>query len=226
MQCVQIHTMLDDYLDDSLSALHRESIDRHLEGCQPCRQQVLFAQVVQHQLSAMPYPAPSAGFELRALQKIGVAPSKYRLRYVFAAGFTSALAASVALWLVFAPGPVPGPTSSRGVADVELVTDQTQQINLVFNSPAEIDNATLRLELPRNIELVGYPTQQRLEWQTSLRKGTNRLQLPLIARGRTDGPILASIISNGKKKTFNLNVVTKALPFTATSQLMLPVVLT
>lgn len=211
MQCTQIQNLLDEYLDGTLNPLQQTAFEQHVADCTACRQHVVFAQALQRRLADLPYPSPSAGFETHVLEGMPAVTRTLRSRkYGFAAGFTTAIAASLGLWLVFMPPMGIDNSKTQNTIDIELVAGQTQQISLVFNSPIAIENATLRLELPRNVELAGYRTQPQLEWQTSLRKGTNRLVLPLIAHGQADKPLLASITSKGKTRTFFVKVSTRA----------------
>lgn len=207
MQCIQIQDLLDEYLDGALSPLQKVAFEYHVSECNGCRQHVAFAQQLQRQLVDMPYPSPSDDFESRILQSMPASTISSRQRnYGFAAGFSTALAAGLGLWLVLTPPIAINDSGNKGVISIELVAEQTQPVNLVFNSPVDIENATLRLELPANIELAGFPARQKLEWQTSLHKGSNRLVLPLISHGTTDKPLLASISSKGKTRTFMVKV--------------------
>lgn len=218
MQCTQLPDLLDDYLDGVLSPLQQTALEQHLGDCSACQQQVLFAKQLQSRLASMPYPAPSGEFVTRVLQTIAAPQKKpYLQRYGFAAGFITAAVASVGLWLALISHPGVDNTPGVDLYSVELVAEQTQQVSLVFNSPVDIDNAALKLELPSNIELAGHSTKRQLEWQTSLRKGTNRLILPLIAHGKTNGPLQASITSGGKTKTFYLKCKTLFSPLTQKS---------
>ncbi len=210
MQCTQIQELLDEYLDGKSTPLQKIAFEHHVSDCNVCRQHVLFAQQLQRRLVELPYPPASKDFESRVLHKLPARVRQPRIqRYGFVAGFSTALAASLGLWLVLMPPSGMNNSGIKGVINLELVAEQTQPVNLVFNSPVDIENATLRLELPANIELAGYRTKQQLEWQTSLRKGSNRLVLPLIAHGKTDRPLLASITSKGKTRTFMVNVTTR-----------------
>ncbi len=205
MLCTQLPELLDDYLDDTLPSLQHTALEQHLTGCSACRQQVLFAKQLQNRLANMPVPIPREEFVTQVLQIVAV-PQRAPLlqRYGFAAGFVTAVAASVGLWLALMPHPGVDSPQVVAINSVELVAEQTQQVSLVFNSPVDIDNAALQLELPGNVELVGHTAKRQLKWQTSLRKGTNRLTLSLIAHG-------------GKTKTFYLKCNTRFAPLTQQS---------
>lgn len=212
MQCLQARQMLDEYLDGDLPALQKEKLAQHFFACKSCNQQWLFAQSLQRQLQSMPYPPPYAGFAERVINAVTAPAQARRQRYGFAVGFASAIAATLVVWLVVASQYTAQTPAGDGVINIELAAEETKKIDLVFNSPLGIESATLRLELSDNIELAGYPAKRQLEWQTSLHKGTNRLTLPLIARGNKGGQIMASIASGGKKKIFYLKVVPKGSP--------------
>ena len=63
-----IHAILDDYLDEQLSAEHRADIDAHLAGCAECTAELETARKLRIVLSALPVSGPRPGFIESALQ--------------------------------------------------------------------------------------------------------------------------------------------------------------
>lgn len=211
MNCTQFNNMQHDFLDGNLSPIQQEAVTKHLNECDACRQQHVQLKAMLRHLRDIPAPAPRPGFEKRVLGFLQTKdkPATPKQTHWFAAGFGSALAAGLAMWLVFSPG-VMQPNNEVSEISIVLVPEQTKKVSLVFNSPHDITDATLTLQFSNEIELAGYPGKQQLQWQTALKKGTNRLNLPLIAKGKTGGQLLARITRDGKTKTFRVNINTGA----------------
>ncbi len=215
--CSQFKAYLDEYLDGTTSPLLTQTLEQHVSACEACRQLVVAAKTLQQQLREMPYPPPSQDFEARVLKKIHSDTAPLR-RYAIAA----VIVISLMTWFALSPPVGERLVANQDVMRIELSVEQIQHIDLVFHSPVDIEQATIRLELPRHIELAGQGDKQFLQWEIALRKGSNRLTLPLIAHGMSEGQLIASIGSSGKTKTFRVTVSTK-LPQSSTTS-VLPVV--
>ncbi len=211
MQCEHILTQLDDYLDGDLTAEDRSRIDQHLQSCSDCRAEYHFAEQTLLQCQNLPPVKPRPGYEHRMLQFLAQQPQKPRhgvpaFSTWFAAGFGSALAALLVVWFVafdFAD-----PTQdSMPIMTVELPAMQSTKVDLVFNSPRNIQKAAMTIELPDGAEVVGYPKQRTLEWQTALKQGSNRLSLPIVIKGKQGGTLFAKISHEGQTRTFKLKLV-------------------
>lgn len=204
MDCRYAQSLFDDLLDGSLTLPAREALQRHLVECTACRAAHEQARAVQRALRALPVEPPEPGFAARALRAARTAQpdGMRRPRYGFAAGFASALAASLAVWLVAAP---PQPPAAAGPS-ITVARDQTQTINLVVNVPQDMPDAILAVHLPEATELAGYPGERQLLWQTSLRRGENLLALPVIVRGATAGELVATVTHGDQQKIFRLQL--------------------
>lgn len=220
MNCTQVYNMQHDFLDGNLSPMQQEGVQQHLNECDACRQQVVQLKTLLQTLRDVPAPAPRPGFEQRIFSVIAedTKPAEAKHSHWFAAGFGSALAAGLALWLVFTPGSYQQP-SDVGVISIQLIPDQPKNVSLVFNSPQDIQDATLTLQFSNEIELAGFPGKHHLQWQTALKKGSNRLSLPLVAKGNNGGNLLATITRNGQTRTFRVNIKTAIAP---TSEIVNP----
>ena len=93
-----------------------------------------------------------------------------------------------------------------GLVTVQLVPNEMRQVSLIFNSPSEVAQATMTIELPSNVELAGYPGKRVLTWTTALQQGDNRMQLPLILRNQQTARVITRISRDGKDKTFYLDL--------------------
>jgi hypothetical protein len=104
--------------------------------------------------------------------------------------------------------PIRLPEETVSAITLHVIPQQVRKVDLVFNSPQHIQQATLRIELPVGVTLNGYAQRRVLQWQTELKQGSNRLSLPLIAKGNVGGTLTASISHEGKTRTFKVNIVT------------------
>lgn len=219
MNCKELQSRMDDYSDGLLDGAEVVAMQGHAAGCPACHRLLAQQDELMQSLRAMPVPPMRPGFTPQALRR--AAEPKQHHRRGFATGFSTALAAGVALWVtvsVIMPGsdPVqpqlaPPPQAQaepqqEGVAEVQLALHQESTVNLVFFSPKEVGEATLSIELPENVEVVGFPGERVIAWQTSLSEGQNILPLPLRANSLANSELLASIESGGTKKSFKLQI--------------------
>lgn len=205
MNCTQFERMLDDYLDGELSTIQLSHCQAHLNECEHCRHSYTQANKLINALKEIPVPAAKDGYEKRVLSFLdNKSKEKKQQHNWFIAGFGSAVAASFALWLVLAPVSVT--TNTETMTTVSLPVQQPQTVDLVFNLQNDLTDATLTIELPENVIIAGYENKRQLSWTTSLKKGTNRLALPLIAKNYFDGILVARLSKKGKTKSFSVHL--------------------
>ena len=208
MNCEQLREQLDGYADGLLSTEQVQAMQAHAVDCPDCQRLLAQQDELIQALRAMPVPPMRPGFAQQALKR--AVEQKQNHRRGFATGFSSALVAGVALWLVVGfimPGMMPGERSQpEGVAQVSLALYQESTVNLVFYSPKPVNDAKLSITLPENVELVGFPGERVIAWQTSLTEGKNILPLPLRANAAAKSQLLASIESGSSKKIFRLQI--------------------
>ncbi len=201
MNCTDINTHLDDFLDGGLNPQLRADFERHLAVCPDCARKLESMATMLEELSRLDVPPPSEGFERRVFTEVR---RQHRPvgRHYFAAGFVAAMAASLAIWFsVFVFGPQQPVGSPRAVT---VTMNQAQMVRLVFEAKEDIQQVSMSIDLPENVVLQGYPGQQRLSWQTSLKKGANVLALPVMAVGEGRGELVAHLSYGGKIKTFRV----------------------
>lgn len=206
MRCKQYQNMLDDYLDGTLSTIQADKLHQHLNTCDSCTDKFSQAETILKSLKTMPVPTARHGYEKRVLQFLEEKkPQKNQQRNWFMAGFGSALAATLAIWINFSPVATLTPELDD-ISTINLAVKQSQKVDLVFNLANDLSDATLTLDLPEKIQIVGYPGKQQLTWKTSFKKGANRLALPLIAAEQQNGILIASLSKNGKTKLFRIRL--------------------
>ena len=156
------------------------------------------------------YPAPEAdaGFYDRALVRAVHKGSKRQRNRWMLAGFGSAIAAGLAIWVITAMlmTTPQTPDAEPGIPGVTIAMEQEHTVRLVFASAEALDSATLTVSLPEGIELAGFPGQREITWQTSLREGKNLLPLTLIALTPAGGELLARLEHENRNRTFRLRV--------------------
>jgi len=201
MNCIDLQTQFDDYLDSELSLKEREAIELHISDCVSCQQSLQEIKAIHQALSSLPVPDASPDFEARVFAEV-------RKQYAghfgnrFITGFATALAASLALWFastVFSPqfdGDQP--------QIINVAMNQTRTVRLMFEAPADLDQVTLSVGLPENIEIEGYTGKRQLVWQTHLKKGENILELPVMAIADGQGEMVAKLTYGDRLKQFRI----------------------
>lgn len=205
MKCNDIKTVVDEYLDNQLSSKELTLIDEHIKTCESCKQMYVDARQIKQMLSDLPMQQPANDFEQRmfaAVNRQYPQPAQHH----FKAGFATAVAASLAIWFaasVFVPE-----KSEQTLDVVSIGLQESRDLKLVFTSVDDIQQASLQIELPDNIELLGYPGQKMLAWKTRLDKGQNVLTLPVQALGKVQGELVARVGYGDKQKTYRLQLKT------------------
>ena len=159
-------------------------------------------------LKKYPVPPAEAGFYDRALVRAVHKGSRQQRNRWMLAGFGSALAAGLAIWMittVLMTAPQL-PDAGPAIPGVSIALEQEHTVRLVFSSAEALDSATLTVSLPDGIELAGFPGQREITWETSLEEGKNLLPLTLIALTPAGGELLARLEHNDRNRTFRLRV--------------------
>ena len=208
MNCQQTQNMLDDYLDGNLSPIQLSHVESHLHECGECQHVYSQAQQLATRLKDMPIEPASADFEQRMTELLQPAAKEKSGSQHFMQGFASAIAASFLLWFVvtsFTP-------ESDTINSITVAAAKPQTIDLVFNMPADLADARLTIELPEQMEIIGHPGKQQLSWTTSLKKGSNRLALPIISKQAGSGTLVARLSTGNKNKVFRVRINANTSP--------------
>jgi hypothetical protein len=156
------------------------------------------------------YPMPQAaeGFYDQALVRATHEGSRRQRNRWLLTGFGSAIAATVAVWVVggmlFGSPDLPAPEVA--IPGVTITLEEPRTVNLMFASSTPLDSAILTVSLPDGIELDGFPGQREITWETSLNQGNNVLPLTLVALTPVGGEILARLEHDDRDRTFRLRV--------------------
>jgi hypothetical protein len=159
-------------------------------------------------LKDYPVPQAEAGFYDRALVRAVHRGSRRQRNRWLLAGFGSAVAAGLAIWVITATLMTAPqlPDAEPAIPGVTIAMEQERTVRLVFSSAEALDSATLTVSLPDGIELAGFPGQREITWETSLQEGRNLLPLTLIALTPAGGEVLARLEHKDRDRTFRLRV--------------------
>jgi len=163
---------------------------------------------VQALLKGYPMPEAATGFYDQALVRATHEGSRRQRNRWLMTGFGSAIAATIAVWVVSGVllSTPETPASDATIPGVSIALEQPRTVNLVFASATSLDSATLTVSLPDGIELDGFPGQSEITWETSLTEGRNLLPLTLVALNPAGGVLLARLEHEDRDRTFRLRV--------------------
>lgn len=207
MNCDQFHSGINPYLDDELEASSRVPFEAHRESCRDCDAALGKRRELRQQLRSMPVPPPEEGFLDSVAGQAIVETQRNESRFWLSAGIGGVVAASVIGWLVLTlPAGMPTPPASTDLETVSIALNTEKTFRLTFESERELRSARLTVELPDGTEIVGYEGRNSVRWSTDIQPGTNVLELPVIVRSGTGGPVLAKIEHQGKDKSFRFAI--------------------
>jgi anti-sigma factor RsiW len=205
MQCKQIDSVLDDYLDGLTGNDTQAALNEHLAECAACLSTVEAANALRARLEQLPVDVPSEDFFARALDQAQCQPqiAEAKKLRVFGGALAAAVVVSVsALLLLSSPTWSPATDTHQVTIAMETATP----VNVVFSTMEALQGARVSLQLPDGLELDGYSGRQMLAWTTDLHEGKNVLKLPLVAYGIPTDEIVATLEHGADTKTFRLKV--------------------
>ncbi len=205
IRCGNYRNAFEELLDGTIGTAMKDELECHMETCVDCRQRLAEERAIRRELACLPSPPMRAEFPVEIMARLRQTRTVQVSRWGFAAGFGSAVAAGLVLWFVVSLTTVPHQTAG-GMQTVALTLGQVEKINLVFDSPEEFGQTSFALVMPENAELEGYPGKHELTWTASLRKGKNRLVLPIRVLAPGDGEIVARISQSDDVKIFRLRL--------------------
>jgi hypothetical protein len=159
-------------------------------------------------LKDYPMPEATAGYFDQALVRATHEGSRRQRNRWLMAGFGSAVAAGLALWMIggfFLTTPEL-PEANPTIPGITMTLEEPRTINLVFASAEALNAATLTVRLPPGIEMSGFPGQREVTWETSLTAGKNLLPLKLIATSPQGGEVFATLRHDDRGRTFRLRI--------------------
>lgn len=220
MSCDLFSKQLEQYARGELAPAMEHALESHLAGCPSCSDRLEAERTFLAALRTQSVPAPSADFESRVLAvatgKQGRKSGAVWQHPLMGGAVAAVLALGVYIGLqepsqqVEQAVPVAASDVTETMPDVFAPEEQTVQ--LAFHSNNALDDVTLTLELPPNVELASFPGRHRLSWQVSLQQGDNVLSLPLKVLFPGDGQLVAHLDDGSRQKTFRAPIQAKSEP--------------
>jgi anti-sigma factor RsiW len=215
MNCTDFNQIFDDYLDQncdgSLSQAQMASAEAHLAACSSCAAAVKSAEELAIALRQMPVVGPAEDYERRVLSAARLNGTRSP-HSGFLRGFGSAVAAGLALWVVVAlyPAKLPNTRPLEELPELTIALSQQQDVKVAFRTTRALQGATITIQVPEDVALVGHPGQRELSWRANLVEGENLLRLPVLASRAMQGQLVARIEHGNKVKTLRINLKASA----------------
>lgn len=204
MKCEKTQSLLNDYIDETLSVLHAEVVNNHCHTCADCARQLESLRLQKEALKSLPVPPASDGFEKRvfatAAQDTRAAQNIHNNQGSFYKFATAAMISALVLWLGLFND------TKTGNDDLELVIvgEEIRIIKVAIDSEHALDAVNMRVELSDNLELKGFGNKKQIHWTTHLRQGVNVISLPIVGIAQGEGDITTRIQLNGKEKVMRI----------------------
>lgn len=212
MNCSEFRQDVDALAAGELSELSERSMREHASHCGPCAESLAAAVFVADQIKQDRSPEPDPEFETRVLGKaLGHHQQKQTNRWhtpLWGSAVAAALVIGIFVGGQWSQGPGQGSKLAEENAITPVANDEAQQklVRLAFTSKEAVENVTLTLELPPNMELAPFPGRHRVSWKVSLKPGDNLLALPVNILFPGEGSLVAHLGEGEKRKTFRTDI--------------------
>ncbi len=208
MGCHKTIKHLDDYFDGSLGQDLLNVVQNHVNKCPECHELFQEEKAFRLALFNMPAATPSREFSEIAFRNAAALHQK-KLRSRAWYSMAGTLAAGLMVWLTtMFSGPImPG---SGITADITLALNETQNIKVLFDSPRVLQDATLTLVIPKELDLVDYPDTRELSWTADLKQGPNMLTLPVRAIEAGNIVLVTRVAHDNQSSTQSFHLAVRA----------------
>lgn len=169
------------------------------------------SEILRRALERLPAPEPRPGFVDRALARAsgaaGRTPPRSRLAHLFSRWetWTGALlgGAVATLVTVMLLRPVEPPTRGTGIT---LALNEMRDIDVLIDSERALEDATIRIIATGSVALDGFENEREIDWRAHLAQGSNMLSLPVVARSKGAGQLVAVIEHGGRSRRVTVNL--------------------
>lgn len=200
MECKQVLTLLDDYIDGMLNAADASRLHKHCESCNTCAAELERNRLINNMLADLPVPEVSPDFEKRVIRQaiknadVKRSPDNGLIKFMAAA----MISAVVVFFGLFDTEQV------RDTTQLVAVSSDVRTIKVAIDSEHTLEAVKLRVELSNNLELAGFGNRKHIDWTTRLRPGVNIISLPILGIAQGQGDITTRVMLNGKEKIMHI----------------------
>jgi hypothetical protein len=163
--------------------------------------------ILRRALKRIPAPEPRPEFVDRALaHATGKAqPSRGKLVHLasrwetwIGAALGGAVATVLTVMLLHSTAPKP--------ADITLALNEMRDIDVLIDSERTLEDATIRIVATGSVALEGFDNEREIDWQTHLDQGNNVLSLPVVARSKGAGQLVAVVEHGGRTRRVTVHL--------------------
>jgi hypothetical protein len=170
------------------------------------------SETLRRALKRLPAPEPRAGFVDRAFAK---ATEQNRRR---SPGRLSRLAQFVTRWEMWVGAVLGGAVATLvtlmmlrsplqpSEAGITLALNEMRNIDVLIDSERALEDATIRIVATGSVALDGFDNEREIDWQAQLTQGSNMLSLPVVARSKGAGQLVAVIEHGGRSRRVTVNL--------------------
>ena len=206
MNCHDCKENLDFYIDNELQSSLRSQFEEHLNECSRCREMTAREHDLRKALKSIPAPMPQTEFFDQALARTVTMTKRHERNRWLLTGFGGAVAAGVVGWMILSQPMDTAGIDQAPIAGLSFTIGVPKTIRFSINSANELTNAKLFVSLPEGVEVVGFDLQSEIDWTTTIKKGPNILELPIVVYSGTGGTIFARVEHENKTKTFSFTI--------------------
>lgn len=165
------------------------------------------SEILRRALQRIPAPEPRPEFIDRALAKAtrqaapprsGLAHLASRWETWIGAALGGAVATMLTLMLLRPMEPSP--------PGITLALNEMRDIDVLIDSERALEHATIRIVASGSVALDGFDNEREVDWQTHLAQGSNMLSLPVVARSKGAGQLVAVIEHGGRTRRVTVNL--------------------
>jgi len=206
MNCHDCKENLDLYIDNELESSLRLRFEEHANECSRCSKMVSREHEMLTALQSIPAPMPQAEFFDQALARTITMTKTHDKKRWLLTGFGGAVAAGVVGWMILGQPMDTIGIDQTPIARLSFTIGVSKTIRFSIDSAETLADAKLLVSLPEGVEIVGFDMQSEIDWTTTISKGPNILELPIVVYSGTGGTILARVEHENKTKTFEFTI--------------------
>lgn len=165
--------------------------------------------ILRRAIKRIPAPEPRPEFVDRALANATskTRPPRSRLAHLIGrwetwagAGLGGAVATLLTLMLSRPVEPKP---------DITLALNEIRDIEVLIDSERTLEDATIHIVATGSVALDGFDNEREIDWQTHLDRGNNMLSLPVVARSKGAGQLVAVVEHGGRTRRVTVNLTVR-----------------